>query len=290
MTSDQVRLCPGDAALPSLSSYRIAPHGSQPAPPRNLLMRLKSLKFGYAARRLRAVLLAFSALCVVAAPALAQDATWLAAPGSGNFNTAANWTPATVPAGTASFGLSSTTGLSFSANTAIGGWTFNPGASASTFTHGQTVTFNTASPAGSANIANSNGLIFNATSTAGSAGITNSLNLNFYYNSTAGSAGITNISTMGFHNDSTAGSATITNNSTLAFNDASAAGSAAITNNLFLRFSGTSTAGNATIANNISLDFSLSSTAASAAITNDGALNFNHTTTAASAATTNNIP
>ena len=274
-------------------------------------MRLKSLKFGYAARRLRAVLLAFSALCVVAAPALAQDATWLAAPGSGNFNTAANWTPATVPAGTASFGLSSTTGLSFSANTAIGGWTFNPGASAYTFTNGQTVNFNGAgivinggsagianngilnfnntSTAGSANIANSNGLIFNDTSTAGSAGITNSLNLNFYYNSTAGSAGITNNSTMGFHNDSTAGSATITNNSSLAFNDASAAGSAAITNNLFLRFSGTSTAGNATIANNISLDFSLSSTAGSAAITNDGVVNFNHTSSAGSAGITNNF-
>src|SRR5258708_4962325 len=136
MTSDQVRLCPGDAALPSLSSYRIPPPRSQPPPPRHLLMRLKSRKFGYAARRLRAVLLAFSALCVVAAPALAQDAPWLAAPGSGNFNTAANWTPATVPAGTASFGLSSTTGLSFSANTAIGGWAFKPGAPRYHFNHG----------------------------------------------------------------------------------------------------------------------------------------------------------
>src|SRR5258708_16637325 len=107
-------------------------------------MRLKSAKFVCAARRLRAVLLASAALCAVVAPALAQDATWLATPGSGDFNTAANWTPATVPAGTASFGLSSTTGLSFSANTAIGGSTFNPGASAHTFPNAQLVNFHAA--------------------------------------------------------------------------------------------------------------------------------------------------
>src|SRR5258708_8111805 len=88
MTSDQVRLCPGDAALPSLSSYRIAPHGSQPAPPRNLLMRLKILKFGYAAPRVGAVLLAFSALCFVPAPALARASTCPAPPASSTFQPA----------------------------------------------------------------------------------------------------------------------------------------------------------------------------------------------------------
>ena len=66
-----------------------------------------------ASRRLRAALLTSSALALAwmlpATPSHAQDATWLANPGSGDFNTGANWTPATVPTGTAFFGTSSTT-------------------------------------------------------------------------------------------------------------------------------------------------------------------------------------
>src|SRR5258708_39389882 len=38
-----------------------------------------------------------SAMLIAAPAANAQDATWLATPGSGDFNTAANWTPAAVP-------------------------------------------------------------------------------------------------------------------------------------------------------------------------------------------------
>src|SRR5690349_5481231 len=87
-----------------------------------------------------AALLASTALVGLAAlppgAALAQDATWLANPGTGDFNTAANWNPAAVPTGTAFFGTSTTTNLSFSAaTTTIGGWTFNTGASAYTFTN-----------------------------------------------------------------------------------------------------------------------------------------------------------
>ena len=52
---------------------------------------------------------------LVAAPAaLAQDATWLATPASGDFNTPANWTPRRVPTGIASFDTSSITTLTFS--------------------------------------------------------------------------------------------------------------------------------------------------------------------------------
>src|ERR1700734_2863529 len=59
-------------------------------------------------------------------PALAQDATWLTTPtvagavaGSFDFNANANWNPATVPGsltetGTATFGLSTGTNISFS--------------------------------------------------------------------------------------------------------------------------------------------------------------------------------
>src|SRR5688572_2608954 len=68
-----------------------------------------------------------------APPAAAQNATWLLNPGSGNFNTAANWSPPTVPTGTAFFGVSNTTALSFSQETTVGGWTFNAGASSYTF-------------------------------------------------------------------------------------------------------------------------------------------------------------
>ena len=82
--------------------------------------------------------------------------------------------PATVPTGTAFFGASNTTNLSFSAHTTLGGWTFNAGASAYTFTNNQALSFNGAGivdNGGSATITNDPGgtLSFNGTSTAGNA-------------------------------------------------------------------------------------------------------------------------
>src|SRR4051812_5246992 len=65
--------------------------------------------------------------------AIAQDASWKSNPVSGDFNTGANWTPATVPDGTASFGASNTTSLTLSAATTIGAFQFNPGAPSYTF-------------------------------------------------------------------------------------------------------------------------------------------------------------
>src|SRR5438477_6657366 len=85
-------------------------------------VRVLNDRFG-PVRRWLASLLASSALCMAALPAAAQDATWLLAPGSGDFNTAANWTPGTVPTGTAFFGTSGVTAVSFSAGTTVGGWT-----------------------------------------------------------------------------------------------------------------------------------------------------------------------
>src|SRR5882757_8660490 len=73
-----------------------------------------------------------SAMLVAAPAALAQDATWLTNPGSGDFNTPTNWT-AGVPTGIASFGTSSTTALTFSASRNLDGFTFNSGAPAYTF-------------------------------------------------------------------------------------------------------------------------------------------------------------
>ena len=55
--------------------------------------------------RLRSTLLLTTALATavtmgvsVARPAAGQDATWLASPGSNNYNTGANWHTGTVPA------------------------------------------------------------------------------------------------------------------------------------------------------------------------------------------------
>jgi autotransporter-associated beta strand protein len=187
-----------------------------------------------------AALLATTALVAVAAllpgAARAQNATWLASPGSVDFNTAANWNPAAVPTGTACFGTSTTTGLSFSTNTTIGGWTFNAGASNYTFTNVQTLGFIGAGiviNGGSATITNNNGLSFHNASSAGSAAITSSGVLDFFDSSTAGSAAITNNggALMRFFNASTAGSANITNNGEIAFNGTTSAVSATITTN-----------------------------------------------------------
>src|SRR5258708_1689119 len=114
------------------------------------------------------------------------------------------------------FGFSNTTALSFSANTTIGGWTFNAGASAYSFTNGQTLNFTGAGIAvngGSASITNNFVLQFSNASTAGNATITNNNVLQFLASSTAGSAVITNNGGLSFNNTSTGGNAAITNNS-----------------------------------------------------------------------------
>src|SRR5258708_7056573 len=131
--------------------------------------------------RVRRVLLAGVALIwavpVAAAPVAAApvaDATWNLN-GTGDFNTAGNWTPNTVPGGTAFFGTSNQNNISFSASTTIGGWTFNSGASAYSLTNsGLILDFSGA------------GIVING----GSAAITNFGLLNFNNSSTAGSTTI----------------------------------------------------------------------------------------------------
>ena len=90
------------------------------------------------AGRMRALLT--GVVLIWAAPVAAApvaDATWSTTPGSGDFNTAANWTSGFVPTGTAFFGPSTITGLLFTANTTLGGFTFNPGAFAYSFSNNQ---------------------------------------------------------------------------------------------------------------------------------------------------------
>ena len=242
---------------------------------------------------LSASLLSASLLSVVgfSGQASAQDATWLSTPGTADFNTSGNWNPAVVPSGTAFFGVSNTTTLSFSApNTTIGGFTFNAGASSYNFLLGTnpTLTFTGAEivvNGGAAAFANNGTLNFNNSSTAGLATINNigAANLNFNDSSTAGFATITSNGNFNFNNSSTAGHATLIINAGMNFNDGSTAGSATITNNDLMNFAGTSTAGSATINNLDTLTFNGNSSVGNATIANPGTVTFRDSSTAANA-------
>src|SRR5262249_30355659 len=127
---------------------------------------------------------AAAAALLAAIPAHAQDATWSTAPANSDFNTAGNWNPATVPTGTASFGASTITGLTFNtrAVNSLGGFTFNAGAPAYSFSlaTSSTLTFtgagivNNSSNAPSFSLPFTSLLAFANSSTAGNAIITNS--------------------------------------------------------------------------------------------------------------------
>ncbi len=160
---------------------------------------------------------------------VAQSATWLAAPtvagptpGTFDFNANANWSPATAPGSTtltgiATFGVSTGNNISFSSSEGVGGFTFNAGASAYSFTNNNSLAFNSA------------GVVVNG----GSATFTNNGFIDFYHASSAGSATFTNNHLIQFHDNSTAGNATITNNSggDVNFLDSSTAGNARLINN-----------------------------------------------------------
>jgi autotransporter-associated beta strand protein len=219
---------------------------------------------------------------VVSTPSsVTGSATWGRSPATGDWNTAGNWTPATVPNGstdTATFGKSNTTSVSISANTEVNGIVFNSGANAFTITASPTFTL-TISGVG---ITNNSGVTQNLVTAVDGSG--NFGTVSFSNSATAGSMTvITNkASTLGFqfpggggfggttvfNNTSTAGSATINNNGgavfgtgpgTTIFNDSSTAGNATINNSGasadqagagLINFDNTSSAGSATITNN----------------------------------------
>jgi autotransporter-associated beta strand protein len=248
--------------------------------------------------RLRAIFIALPALIWIA-PVSAQNANWLTTPtvfgpvaGTFDFNANANWNPGAVPTGTATFGISNSPRVSFSADTTVGGWTFNAGASNYTTNVSRQLQFTGAGiviNGGSASINNNFSLSFANSSTAGSAAITNNGLLNFFNASTAGSATINNVSNnLSFRDSSSAGNATIANDLFLTFSNNSTAGSAKITNNVHSIFLDASTAGNATITNNESLTFLSTSTAGSATVTNNLFLLFLDASTAGNSTITNN--
>jgi hypothetical protein len=212
----------------------------------------------------------------------AGGATWNLNPTSGDWNTAANWTPVTVPNGpndTATFDVSNITGISVGASIVeVNGIVFDPGASAYTIANNR---FFSISGVG---ITNNSGNLQNFS--AGTFGDNQGF-ISFSNNATAGSlttftnfggdCGFGGPGVTGFSGTASAGSGTFTNNGSgcsenlggsTAFSGSSTAANGTFINNGGIsctyqpfcggqtRFDETSTAGNATLIANTSGQFS----------------------------------
>ncbi len=173
---------------------------------------------------------------------LAGNATWGANPATGNWSTAGNWTPATVPNSpndTATFATSNIRFVAPEGTTQVNGIVFNPGASRFTIA----LLTNTMTISG-VGIMNDSGITQNFAPGPGGIDFTNS--------ATAGGSNVvfTNAGNVQFFNTSTAGNATFTNNGALKFFDTSTAGDVTLNNNAEILFQSSSTAGNGTFTNN----------------------------------------
>ncbi len=270
-------------------------------------------------RHCLAILLASTALGVVSARA--QDATWVGnnAGDPNEWDENNNWTPATIPSGTATFtNNGAPTSVTATGSVSVGAIFFtgapnnapaytidmddvtlisgtgvtNNSTNTQTFNINNTAVFLNSSSAsagtGPVTYNNSGSINFQDTSTAGSATIVNNGDVEFNISSTAGSAHITNNATLNFNDSASAGSANITNAASgfITFNLNSSAGSSTIVNNNSLQFTGSATAGSSNItgATGSTTSFSNNTTAGSSTITLQGTatLTFNNTSTAGS--------
>ncbi len=162
-----------------------------------------------------------SLMLLLPAVAYPDSATWDLNPGSGDWNTAANWTPMTVPNGPAdiaTFALSNTTNVSISENTEVNGITFtaaatNPytitaSAAFTLFISGTGITNNSGSTQHFMTAVGANGefglIVFTNSATAGTS--------TTFTNNGGIVSGATGGSTV-FHDSSTAASATLIANS-----------------------------------------------------------------------------
>ena len=204
-----------------------------------------------------AALLPALLLLLTIQPSQAGSATWKTSPATGDWNTATNWTPQTVPnsaSDTATFATSNRTAVSLSAPIEVNGMTYNAGASG----------FTTTVPGG-------------LTLTLSGAGITNNSGITQNFVATEDFFG-----SIIFSNSATAGSSTSftvsSNGGGVFFNDTSTAGSGVFIANGpgQVIFSGTSTAANGTFTFNGTesffalLQFQASSTAGNATFTLNG--------------------
>ena len=230
--------------------------------PSNSSCRSHSRRNSSAGRRLRAVLLATSALASVGltTAAHAQDATWQGDT-DGQFNKSSNWAGGNRPltGGTATFGASGQTSVTSQENESLSALQFMPGSSSYEFTIA-TGTFAltgggivTQPGAGPVKFIVESALQFEGVSNAANATIVNNANARVSFTGTASAdhAGITNLAgaALTFVEDSTAANASITNHGSIVFDGGAKAGQASITNNAgaIMLFSGASTADNATI-------------------------------------------
>jgi outer membrane autotransporter protein len=196
--------------------------------------------------RLTVILVLFVGVCLGTFAVHAQDATWLPAPASGVWNAGANWTGDVTPTGTAIFGTSNTTTITFSGVASVGTLQFNAGAPAYSFNLSGAYRTFTISGTGIVNLSSNSPTFTNA--------IGAQFGLTFNGGSTADNATIiNNRGNTAFENTSTAGTATITNNSgrTTFFIETSTAANATITNaGGQTMFFASSTAGSSTITSN----------------------------------------
>ncbi len=254
----------------------------------------------YPESQFQKIALFFLAMVFFSFAANAQAQTWLSGPGTGDWNTASNWSSPSVPnaqSAFATFGTSGITNVSLSSGVSVDTIQFNGGASAFTI---NTNLNNVLALFGSGIVNNSSAIQslavgsggemdFYNTSTAGNAQITSNSFINFFSNSNAGTASIMNNATanLRFFANSSAESALITNNGVFDFLDNATAGDSNITNNGNLVFTGQgngisfSTAGNAAITNNNAMSFNNYSMAGNSIITNSntGTLVFNENST-----------
>jgi uncharacterized protein with beta-barrel porin domain len=267
------------------------------------------------ARSLLRLLLATTAL--TAAPAMAQDATWLISPGSALLSDAANWSGGSVPTGTATFGASSTTSVIVNSDMTMGSLYFAASAPAYTISRQDpnnllhriqltgaglsaaagadytlnlgrtTLEFRNSASTGSVAITGDGLLYFRDSSTAAASHLTIGATAYFYDNSTAGAATMTVNNAVEFRGSSTAANATINaaSSSIVWLMDNASAGSAHITTAGQVRLWDSATLGNATLDLSGSAIFSNQSSAGSATITNrsGGQIEFNQSSTAGQA-------
>jgi len=173
--------------------------------------------------------LLLAVLLVMTQVADAGSATWNLNPTNGDWFTAANWTPQTVPNGktdTATFGVSNTTAVICRATAQLAGITFGPGASPYTITIRRKFSFSGVGVLNNSGIAqqfslpiDASSLSFRKSAGAGSAIFSvQGADLFFYDDATAGDAsftmaGLGSDAVTEFHDASTAGAAAFFNRS-----------------------------------------------------------------------------